>query len=176
MVDAIAYLVENGKLNDHGKILSQDASEGSFVLDKKHKIMLNNHDIDVFQRAKAAVGTGIDCLLENAGINLGDIKKNYVSGAFGVSLNVANAQKIGLLPEIAPQNVILAGDTALAGCEFLLLKGDSMALVEKVKSKASLLNLSNYPEFFEVFLKNLFLKPMRSTNDEKSTSRKQFPV
>jgi len=177
MVDAIAYLVENGKLNDHGKILAQDASEGTFVLDEKHKIMLNNHDIDVFQRAKAAVGTGIDCLLENAGINLGDIKKIYVCGAFGVSLNVANAQKIGLLPEIVPQNVILAGDTALAGCEFLLLKRDAKALVEKIKSKATLINLSYYPDFFEVFLKNLFLKPMRSkSDDEKNTSRKQFPV
>ncbi len=161
MIDAIAFLVEHGKLNSKGKFLSQDALEGSFVLDEKHKIMLNNHDIDVFQRAKAAVGTGIDCLLENAGMNLADINKIYVCGAFGRFLNVENAQKIGLLPEIAPQNVIIAGNTALAGCEILLLEENKMDLVKKVKNNAELINLSNYLEFYDVFMKNLFLKPMR---------------
>ncbi|WP_186843793.1 ASKHA domain-containing protein [Acetobacterium tundrae] len=160
MVDAIAALVNQGKLNANGKFLSHDITEGSFVLDEKHKISINNHDIDVFQRAKAAVGTGIDCLLDNAGMNLANIKKIVVCGAFGVFLNVENAQKIGLLPEIAPQNVILAGDTALAGCEMLLLNGNDIDLVKNIKSKAELINLANYPEFYNVFLENLFLKPM----------------
>lgn len=161
MVDAIAYLVEKGKLNGNGKFLSHDADEGFFVLDEKHKIIINNHDIDVFQRAKAAVGTGIDCLLDNAGMNLANIKKIIVCGTFGVFLNVENAQKIGLLPKIASQNVTLAGNTALAGGEILLLNENDKDLVKNIKSKAELINLSNYPDFYDVFLKNLFLKPMR---------------
>lgn len=162
MVDAIATLVEQGKLNRNGKLRSHDtdANEGSFVLDEKYKITINNHDIDVFQRAKAAVGTGIDCLLENAGMNLENIKRIIVSGAFGVFLNVENAQRIGLLPKIASQNVILAGNTALAGCEMLLLDEHNSDLINNVKSKTELINLANYPEFYDVFLENLFLIPM----------------
>ncbi|PKM75491.1 MAG: hypothetical protein CVU92_01070 [Firmicutes bacterium HGW-Firmicutes-17] len=161
MVDAIAYLVEQEKLNSNGRFQSQVTTEGSFILDETHKISINNHDIDVFQRAKAAVATGIDCLLDNAGMNIANIKKIIVCGAFGISLNIENARKIGLLPEIATQNVILAGNTALAGCEMLLLNGNDKDLVETIKSKAELINLSNYSDFYDVFLKNLFLKPMR---------------
>lgn len=161
LVDTITYLVEKGHLNCNGKLVSEDLLMGSFVLDKEHEIILNNRDIDVFQRAKAAVGTGIDCLLEIAGMKRADIKKIIVCGAFGSFLNVENAQKIGLLPEIAPQNVILVGNAALAGCECLLLDETKMESVKEIKSKTQLINLSNYPDFYEVFLKNLFLKPMR---------------
>ncbi len=59
---------------------------------------MTNKDVDIFQRAKAAIGAGIRFLLRSAGMTTKNLERVYVSGAFGRFLNVRNAQDIGLLP------------------------------------------------------------------------------
>ena len=124
-------------------------------------IVLTKRDVDVFQRAKAAIGVGIQALLANAGMRYEDIQRICVSGAFGGSLNVLNAQGIGLLPKISPERVELCGNTALAGCEDVLLSPGAAERLQRLVDQSRIINLSNCPDFDTLFLENLYLQPLQ---------------
>src|ERR1035437_3670940 len=53
-------------------------------------------DVALLLQAKAAIGAGIEILLETAGIRATDLGRVYLAGGFGMHLNVAHAIAIGL--------------------------------------------------------------------------------
>ena len=72
-------------------------------------------DVALLLQAKAAIGAGIEILLETAGIRAADIGRVYLAGGFGMHLNVAHAIAIGLLPGFREDQVRVVGNTSLAG-------------------------------------------------------------
>ncbi len=160
LVDLIANLVRSGRLTKLGRFAATVSKEGFVVLRGERDIILARGDVAMFQRAKAAIGAGIRALLAQADMRYEDLQRICVGGAFGRFLNVANAQEVGLLPRIQPDLVELCGNTALAGCEDVLL---SLAAVERLKNlrdQAKIINLSLCPDFDDIFLENLYLQPM----------------
>jgi uncharacterized 2Fe-2S/4Fe-4S cluster protein (DUF4445 family) len=81
-----------------------------------------------------------------------------VGGAFGRYLNPQNAMALGLLPTIPTERVQLMGNTALAGCQDLLLSNGAWQALAEVRSRIELLNLSTLPEFENLFMENLYLR------------------
>lgn len=156
LIDLIASLVRIGKITETGK-LQQDGREGFTLTDD---IILTSHDIDSLQRAKAAIGTAIDALLLEAGMAYTGLSRVLVAGAFGKYLQVPNAQAIGLLPPVDPMKVELMGNTALAGCEDLMLSARAAEKLRDIRDETRVINLSRFPGFGDLFLKHLYLRPM----------------
>lgn len=158
LIDATACLLRAGIVNRAGNF-SRSHGRAEIVLKKGDKmIVLRKGDIDLLQRAKAAIGAATQCLVNRAGMKMKDIKRICVSGAFGSYLDVGNAQAIGLLPQAEIETVELCGNTALSGCRALLLRGAST--VYDLKARAVIVNMSSLPEFEEKFITNLYLGPM----------------
>ena len=84
-----------------------------------------------------------------------------VCGAFGRHLNVRHAQAVGLLPDLPPDRVELCGNTALAGCERLMLSPATSASLAWLRPRTTVLNLSQSADFEGVFLECLYLEPMK---------------
>ena len=162
LVDLIACLLRTGVLDRKGKLTDEMAGEGFPLLKGSQVIVMTNRDVDIFQRAKAAIGAGIRLLLKSAGITTKKLERVYVSGAFGRFLNVRNAQDIGLLPRVQPHSIELCGNTALAGCEMLLVSTNQLLKLESIRKRAHVINMSNHSEFEELFLENLYVKPMET--------------
>ncbi|MFH0880386.1 MAG: ASKHA domain-containing protein, partial [Lentisphaerota bacterium] len=161
LVDLIAALVRSGGLTNKGQF-APDVPQGGFVLARgEQAIVLTKGDVDVFQRAKAAIGTGIQVLLTQAAMGYKDVRRIYVGGLFGRFLDVVNAQEIGLLPVIPPERVERCGNTALAGCAEVLLSFVAVQCLKDLKDQARIINLSCWPDFDDLFLTNLYLQPMR---------------
>ena len=158
LVDIIAGLLERRELKSNGRFSQHGDDPGFMLIEGPDGIALKNRDIDVFQRAKAGIGAGIRCLLENAGLRLQNLQRICVCGAFGHVLNLKNAQAIGLLPT---ENVEICGNTALAGCECLLFSPDGVATLERLKKKCRVINMSLVSGFDGLFIENLFLKPLK---------------
>jgi len=162
IVDLIANLVRAGKLNKKGKLAEGLQEKGFVVARGLPDVVLNNRDVDVFQRAKAAIGAGVTVLLNLAGMGAGGLRRVCVAGSFGRFLDMRNAQAIGLLPVASPERVELWGSAALMGCESFLLSADKNDYLESLKrDKTTLVNLSQVPEFEEHFLESLYLQPLR---------------
>ncbi|MBF0552343.1 MAG: DUF4445 domain-containing protein [Deltaproteobacteria bacterium] len=161
LTDIIAELIRAGMLKRNGRFTQQFGGNEFFLIAGEREISVTKRDVDVFQRAKAAIGAGIACLLQKAGVRLQNLQRICICGAFGRFLNVSNAMEVGLLPFISSECVELAGNTALAGCELLLFDPDRVRNMERLKSKCRLISLSEVPEFEDLFIRNLQLVPMK---------------
>jgi len=52
-------------------------------------------DLALLLQAKAAIGAGIEILLETAGVRAADLGRIYLADGFGMHLNVAHTIAIG---------------------------------------------------------------------------------
>lgn len=161
LVDLIACLLASGTLTSAGKFTGGKARHTFSV--GGIELALTKADVDVIQRAKAAVGAGIQALCADAGIAAKDLRRVCVGGAFGRYLDIGNAQAIGLLPPVPPEMVELAGNTALAGCCDVMLSSLAAERLGRMRDRARLVNLAHHPDFDQAFLESLYLQPLRST-------------
>lgn len=160
LVDLIANLVRSGRLTKMGQFVPEVSKEGFVLAEGEQRIVLTKGDVDVFQRAKAAIGVGIQVLLAKVGMGHKDLRRICVGGAFGRFLNVTNAQDIGLLPRVQPDLVELCGNTALAGCKDVLLSSAVAKRLKILRNQVKIINLSQCPDFNDLFFKNLYLQSM----------------
>lgn len=160
LVDLIAFLRSTGDLTRTGKFAMPHSNDGFVVQRKSPTIRLTNGDVDMFQRAKAALGVGIKTLLTRVQMSAAELSRICVCGAFGRHLNIRNAQIIGLLPDVPPERIELCGNTALAGCERLLLSPTSAKDLSSLRKRAAIINLSQVSDFETLFLENLYLQPL----------------
>jgi uncharacterized 2Fe-2S/4Fe-4S cluster protein (DUF4445 family) len=161
LVDLIAELVRTNRLTEVGRF-APGVPENGFTLQRgAPDIVLTKKGVDVFQRAKAAIGAGVEVLLEQADMRYKDLRRVCVGGAFGSFLNTANALAIGLLPNVGPEIVELCGNTALTGAEETILSDEAAQRLDRIKERLKIINLGQYDNFDEVFLEHLYLQPTR---------------
>ncbi len=159
LVDLIANLVRKGRLTNIGRFSPPVPGNRFALVRGEPDIVLTKKGIDVFQRAKAAIGAGVQVLLAQADMGYKDLQRICVGGAFGSFLNIANAQEIGLLPKIQPEFVELYGNTALAGCEDAMLSHVAAQHLEYVRDRLKFINLSQCLNFDDIYLEHLYLQP-----------------
>jgi uncharacterized 2Fe-2S/4Fe-4S cluster protein (DUF4445 family) len=155
LVDLLALLRASGEVDERGRPrvapLAVVVAGAEFTVSKA--------DVDVLQRAKGAVGAGVEVLCRRAGVPLDGLAAVHVAGSFGEHLDLRNAAAIGLLPPV-PDRSRLAGNTALQGALDLLLSDEAEAALARARRCAALVNLSMEDEFEELFLEHLHVRPM----------------
>jgi uncharacterized 2Fe-2S/4Fe-4S cluster protein (DUF4445 family) len=178
LVDAVTGLVQVGLLDSSGRLVAEDEAtarapglagrltrigdERVFVLhwlgeagDAAHSVYLSQRDIRELQFAKAAIATGWQILLEEAGLAAGDIQQVLLAGSFGSYLSPANAIRIGLVPKLAVLRVVSAGNVAGEGAKMALLslreRAAGLALLEEVRY----VELSDRADFNDRFVDQL---------------------
>lgn len=127
LIDLLAQLLEKGIMTKNARI-SQD-----FYITGDLKLTQN----DIFQliTSKAAIRTGWQILMKHYPVKLSDVKKIYLSGGFGNFIDVSNAIKIGLLPDVPEDRVIKIGNGALEGAREILLCKDAQKLSEAIAKR-----------------------------------------
>ena len=159
LVDAVAALIKNGSLMPSGRFKNKVSSQAVAFVDGQPVIALKKRDIDVFQRAKAAIGAGVSCLLREANLPMENLERVFVCGAFGQHLNIQNAKDIGLLPDISVERFKIFGNAALAGCEQLMLSENWKEIVASIKHQIKMVDLAQNRFFETSFPNHLFLQP-----------------
>ena len=162
IVDVIAGMIRTGVLNAKGQFAPSCADGGFVIAGGEYQIVIGKKDIDLFQRAKAAVGAGITILMDEAGIGYPELGRVFVGGAFGKSLDTVNAAAIGLLPPLSPDRIELCGNTALAGCERVMRSHPGSASIRGIGEQARVINLGGHRDFDDIYLENLYLRPLET--------------
>ncbi len=114
-------------------------------------IVLTQKDIDTLIMSKAAVCAGISVLLKKAGLDIEDIRRFYIAGAFGYYINIENAFTIGLFPEFPSAEIVQIGNGALAGAYMVLTSRRKRDLTEKIAKIMTYFDLSTDPDFMEEY-------------------------
>jgi uncharacterized 2Fe-2S/4Fe-4S cluster protein (DUF4445 family) len=150
LVDAIALLLDNGKLKPTGR-LNEKRIE-LFPADKSGRgdpIVITQSDIRQVQLAVGAIRAGMSLLLNEAGYKLQDLKQILLAGGFGNYIHKQTAQRIGLLP--TEPNIIPVKNTSLSGAVKMLCKKDAVAQSQTIAAKTKHLDLSQNKNFAQTF-------------------------
>jgi uncharacterized 2Fe-2S/4Fe-4S cluster protein (DUF4445 family) len=114
-------------------------------------------DVALLLQAKAAIGAGIEVLLETAGIRAADLGHVYLAGGFGMHLNVAHAIAIGLLPGFREEQVRVVGNTSLAGALLALVDRTTLVEMENLRTQTEVIELNLAPDFEDRYVEHLML-------------------
>ncbi len=174
LVDLIAGMLRVGVLSSTGRIAAAEAVPGSLYAGHLAKaeggrefrvaprdggfIAVTQKDVRETQLAKGAIATGLEMLLDRAGLRTTSIDRVLLAGAFGSYMDLENAIALGILPDLPREGIIPLGNAAGLGCAKALLHGDAFDIAEEIAAKAEHLELATSPAFQEKFLKNLEFK------------------
>jgi len=180
ILDSIAELLKTGIIDRRGRFRTNKGcclckdSNGNFQyvlwpqlhgkLDYKPKyagcsdryISINQKDIVEIQLAKSAIRTGIEVLLENNGIEFGDIDKIIIAGAFGSYIDPRNVINIGMFPKVSLKKIIQVGNAAGVGAKMILVSKKERKLAEEIAQKVRYLELTLHPTFSDYFASSTF--------------------
>jgi uncharacterized 2Fe-2S/4Fe-4S cluster protein (DUF4445 family) len=146
LLDAVASLQKAGLMDWTGRLTT-----GAAVA-LAPGVALTQKDVRALQLAKGAIRSGIDLLLQVAGITPDQIDEILLAGAFGNYLRRESAIAIGLLPPVAPAKVRPIGNAAAAGAKLALLSRSGRARAEALARSARHIDLATHPDFEEIFM------------------------
>jgi len=112
-------------------------------------------DIREIQLAKGAIMTGINILLEKMKISADKIENLYLAGAFGNYIDIKNAIRIGLIPNIPLERIKPVGNAAGEGAKISLMSNEKRIEENILIKKIDYIELASENNFNEEFVKSL---------------------
>lgn len=168
-IDIIAEMLRAGLLDKSGLIKAKESKRirqgdggGEFIVvfkeeaDATSDIVITEADIENIKRAKAAIYSAASILVKHMALNFSDIKKFFIAGGFGTSIDIANAISIGLLADLDKEKFIFVGNSSLAGARSMLLSYEAMKEAADIARKTTYFELSVEPGYMDEYIAALF--------------------
>ncbi len=171
LINIAARLFEAGIIDNLGKFNRDLKSDRirerdgvyEYVLAKSQKaqidrdIIISENDTGNLIRAKGAIFSGCQTLLEEVGLKIGDLDRIVLAGGFGSHIDVEMAMTIGLLPEIDPDKITYIGNGSLLGARMCCLTNRIRKDVVNLLKKMTNLELSETSSYMGHYIAALFL-------------------
>jgi uncharacterized 2Fe-2S/4Fe-4S cluster protein (DUF4445 family) len=165
MIELISELYGSGIIDRTGK-LTADASNvitedgrKAFVIYRKgdESLLIRDTEIDNFLRSKAAMFSALRVIVTSVGLTFGDIRKVYVSGAFGMGINVDKAISLGMIPKIPKERFTPIGNSSLKGAELFLRQRELLSDIDRISEMITYKEMNTDREFMKEFPAALFI-------------------
>jgi len=155
----IGVLQENGsmELGSHPRV-RQPGDRPEFLLvpagedGTLNDIVINRKDVSEIQLAKGAIRAGIDVLLDEAGVEVEQVERVVVAGAFGTYLDVANARAIGMFPALPLDRFDQVGNAAGIGAKLALLSRRFRNIAEEIAHHVEYVELTTDARFASAYM------------------------
>ena len=170
IIDIISELFRTGIINARGQFVREgsrvkrDAHDmGRYVIafpeesETGREVSINEVDIDNFIRAKGAIFSAIDTLLQSVDMTVEMIDHVYVAGGIGSGINMKNAVNIGMLPDVELEKFSYIGNSSLTGAYAMVLGDEANAKCAEVAANMTYLELSTYPGYMDSFVAACFI-------------------
>ena len=158
IIDAKGIFVRKGN-----RIARDQHGMGRYILataeesETGREISINEVDIDNFIRAKGAIFSAIDTLLQSVDMTVDCIDKVYVAGGIGSGINMHNAVNIGMFPDVELSKFHYIGNSSLTGAYAMVLSDQAIEKCNEVMANMTYLELSTYPGYMDSFVAACFL-------------------
>lgn len=162
IIDLMAQMRLNNWINIAGE-LNPKASDRIVYLPKEQEyaavyaleqesesgqpLYFSQTDIAQYLDTKAAAYTMVECLMEAAGIEFGDLDHLYLSGAFTAHSDLESAITIGIFPDLPRENYSVLTNTSLDGARILLLDRSRLAEVKDLSENMYCVQFASIPDF-----------------------------
>jgi uncharacterized 2Fe-2S/4Fe-4S cluster protein (DUF4445 family) len=168
ILDAVAEMLNAGILDKRGSFRLDERHVRSiqgkpeFVLSPavetghQRDITVSRKDVNEIQLAKGAIRSGIDILLEEAGISAMDLDSVVVAGAFGTYIDIGSAIRVGMFPEIPLGRFHQVGNAAGAGAKDLLISSELRRKATEIRGRVEYIELTTHQAFMTTFLERMY--------------------
>ncbi len=170
IIDVIAELFRCGIINAKGifvregaRIAHDNYNRGRYILATAQEsatgrgVAINEVDIDNFIRAKGAIYSAIDTLLSAMDMDESVLEGVYVAGGIGSGINMKNAVRIGMFPNVPLELFRYIGNSSLAGAYTMALSDEANDKIEEVATTMTYMELSTHPGYMDSFVAACFL-------------------
>lgn len=161
LIDAVAQFLKWGIVDPKGRMRKPGeashlpkALEEALYLDNgspafrlSETVSICQQDIREVQLAKGAILAGCHILLEEAGKTAEDLDDVWIAGAFGSSIDRNSALGMGLIPPVALDRVLAAGNAAGAGASMAVLAPETIKTAEAAAARTRHVSLAAHPDF-----------------------------
>lgn len=122
---------------------------------EENKLYFSSKDIRQVQLSKAAILSGILCLVKKAELSLDKIDKVYIAGQFGKYISLDSLFGVGLVPKEFEGKIEYLGNTSLSGAYLALLDSKALATMKKFSKNVEFFELSKFEDYDKIFTKCL---------------------
>ena len=170
IIDIISELYRCGIINARGlfdregKRIRRDAhGMGRYVIafeeesETGREVSINEVDIDNFIRAKGAIFSAIETLLNSVDMTVELIDHVYVAGGIGSGINMKNAVNIGMFPDVELEKFSYIGNSSLTGAYAMCVSDPANQKCAEVAANMTYLELSTYPGYMDSFVAACFI-------------------
>lgn len=157
IIDGSGYLQPPDDLDDTYGIMVEEDEDGNGIvyITQDRTIYFNAKDVRQIQLAKSAVASGIQILLEEAGLDSDQIDVLYLAGGFGTYIDVESAALIGMFkPEMKPKATSV-GNSSLAGAVLALSSDEARRDLYAIPKQCRYIELSGDKRFNDYFADNM---------------------
>ena len=145
LLDLVAVLLDTEILDESGYLEGKE-----YTLCEN--VTLTQKDIREVQLAKAAIRAGIELLSEHLDVQVADIRKVYLAGAFGNYMNPVSACRIGMIPPVLLDKIQPIGNAAGEGAKLCALSRDEFTYSRKLAKETEFLELASLPNFQDCYV------------------------
>lgn len=170
IIDVIAELYRTSAISskgkfqrENGRVVRDKHGTGRYVLASAdesatgREIAITEVDIESFIRAKGAIFSAINTMLGSLDMDVSVLEHIYVAGGIGSGINMENAVRIGMLPDIDRSLFEYIGNSSLAGAYAMTISDPADEKVHELASNMTYLELSTYPGYMDEFVAACFL-------------------
>ncbi|MBQ9890195.1 MAG: DUF4445 domain-containing protein [Firmicutes bacterium] len=167
LIDVISELFRCGIINAKGKFVREgervkhnEHGMGRYVLavrDDGREVSISETDIDNFIRAKGSIFSAIMTMLQSLDMDVSVIDSVYVAGGIGSGIDMDNAVRIGMLPDIERERFHYIGNSSLAGAYAGLTSTAAREKINELAQSMTYLELSAIPGYMDSFVAACFL-------------------
>jgi len=171
LVDLLAELFIHGYIDRSGKFKEEMAGPRLIETERgkgfrieegpkcywERDLVITENDMANLIRTKGAVFSACSLLLKNIGLSFEAIDAVYIAGGFGRYLNIENAIRIGLFPDLMRDKFHYLGNSSLLGAYLVLLSDKNGALVNEIAKRMTYIELNTEPDYMSEYTGSLFL-------------------
>ena len=167
LIDTISELFRCGIINAKGQFVREgervkrnEHGMGRFVLAVRsdgREVSITEGDIDNFIRAKGSIFSAVMTMLNALDMDVSVIDSVYVAGGIGSGINMDNAVRIGMLPDIERERFHYIGNSSLAGAYAALTGTQAEEKIAELGRSMTYLELSTVPGYMDSFVAACFL-------------------
>lgn len=170
IIDVIAELYRcriitaKGIFNREGpRVVHDKHGTGRYVLATAEEsatgreVAINEVDIDSFIRAKGAIFSAIQTMLNSLDMDVSMIDDIYVAGGIGSGINMHNAVVIGMFPDVPLDKFHYIGNSSLSGAYAMAMSENADDKVHEIGQNMTYLELSTTPGYMDEFIAACFL-------------------
>ena len=148
LIDSAGKFVEHQKIIRRGKSAEYALCEG---------ITISEADIGNFIRAKGAIFSACQTILESVGMTFLDVERIYVAGGFGRFLDLEDARTVGLFPRLPDEKFTFLGNASVIGAYLALVSEERRAKERDIAGRITYVDLSNEPGYMDQYMGAQFI-------------------